>query len=224
MKAMILAAGQGKRLRPLTLTCPKPLIKANNKALLTYHLEKLKQANISEIIINSAYLSEQIVSFVDNYADKDMHLYNSVEDGLGLETAGGIIKALDFFDDKPFLVINADIFLDCDYSLFTQYQLQSQYYAHLFLVSNPQHNLKGDFAIATDGRLITGGDYTFSGVGIYTKAAFFDLAVQRLALRPIFDKLIDLNKVSAKYIDVPWFDIGSIDRLEILNNYLKSKD
>ena len=224
MKAMILAAGQGKRLRPLTLTCPKPLIKVDNKELLAYHLEKLKQANITDIIINSAYLSEQIVDFVNNYADKDMHLSNSIEDGLGLETAGGIIKALDFFDDEPFLVINADIFLDCDYGLFAQHQLQSKYYAHLFLVKNPQHNLKGDFAIAEDGHLITGNAYTFSGVGIYTKQAFFNLAVQRLALRPIFDKLINLNKVSAKYIDIPWFDVGSIDRLETLNNFLKNKN
>ena len=166
--------------------------------------------------------TDEMISWYEELVNK--YPIVSIEDGLGLETAGGIIKALDFFDDEPFLVINADIFLDCDYGLFAQYQLQSKYYAHLFLVKNPQHNLKGDFAIAEDGHLITGNAYTFSGVGIYTKQAFFNLAVQRLALRPIFDKLINLNKVSAKYIDIPWFDVGSIDRLETLNNYLKNKN
>lgn len=224
MKAMILAAGQGKRLRPLTLTCPKPLIKIGSKSLLEYHIQKLKQAGITNIIINSAYLSDQIVAFVNHYNDSTVSLYNSVEEGNGLETAGGIIKALPFFDDNPFLVINGDIFIDAPYNIFTNYPFDANKFAHLFMISNPAHNLKGDFAIDNDGNLQLGSAYTFSGVGLYTKKAFANLDIKRYPLRPIFEDLIKQGKVSANFVNVQWFDVGTIDRLHELEHYLKIKN
>lgn len=173
MKAMILAAGRGERLRPITDTCPKPLVKVGGKELLVWHIEKLKQVGITDILINSAYLSEKIVDFIGDGSKFGVKVTHSVEGASGLETAGGIIKALPFFEGQDFLVVNGDTFIDADYKQFLE-PLENEYLARLYLVDNPPHNQKGDFKIE-DGKCYRGSDYTFSGTAVYKTKAFLNM-------------------------------------------------
>ena len=165
MKAMILAAGRGERLRPITDTCPKPLVKVGDKSLIEWHLEKLKKAGVTDILINSAYLSSMIVSYLGDGHKFGVNITHSVEGDSGLETAGGIINALPFFEGEDFLVVNGDTFIDGDYKQFLT-PLKAGVQARLYLVNNPEHNLKGDFSLDEKGMCTRGTGYTFSGTEI----------------------------------------------------------
>nr|MCR5537050.1 nucleotidyltransferase family protein [Succinivibrio sp.] len=171
MRAMILAAGRGERLRPLTDTTPKPLIKVGGRPLIEWHILKLKAAGITEIVVNSAYLSEQIVTALGDGRQYGVKISHSVEGAEGLETAGGIIRALPLLGTEPFLVVNGDTFIDADYSQFVKAELKGAF-ALLFMVENPAHNQKGDFAITKEGELCLGGSYTFSGAALYHPEPF----------------------------------------------------
>lgn len=222
MKAMILAAGRGERLRPLTDTCPKPMIKVHDKELLSWHLEKLKQAGITDVIVNSAWLSDKIVAFLSDGHAFGMHIEHSVEGPGGLETAGGIIKALPFFEGEDFLVVNGDTFIDADYSQFLKHSLEDKL-GCLFLTDNPEHNPKGDFSL--ENNLVSyGGDFTFSGAALYSSKAFEGFKVERLALRPFFDKWIAQGQLKGEYLNGKWFDVGTIQRLDIVEKYLNNKE
>lgn len=220
MKAMILAAGRGERLRPITDTCPKPLVKVGGKELLVWHIEKLKQVGITDILINSAYLSEKIVDFIGDGSKFGVKVTHSVEGASGLETAGGIIKALPFFEGQDFLVVNGDTFIDADYKQFLE-PLENEYLARLYLVDNPPHNQKGDFKIE-DGKCYRGSDYTFSGTAVYKTKAFLNMPIEKKPLLPLFLKWSQIHELSAKPLCGKWFDVGSIERLNQVNSYIQN--
>lgn len=220
MKAMILAAGRGERLRPITDTCPKPLVKVGGKELLVWHIEKLKQVGITDILINSAYLSEKIVDFICDGSKFGVKVTHSVEGASGLETAGGIIKALPFFEGQDFLVVNGDTFIDADYKQFLE-PLETEYLARLYLVDNPPHNQKGDFKIE-DGKCYRGSDYTFSGTAVYKTKAFLNMPIEKKPLLPLFLKWSQIHELSAKPLCGKWFDVGTIERLNQVNSYIQN--
>lgn len=220
MKAMILAAGRGERLRPITDTCPKPLVKVGGKELLVWHIEKLKQVGITDILINSAYLSEKIVDFIGDGSKFGVKVTHSVEGASGLETAGGIIKALPFFEGQDFLVVNGDTFIDADYKQFLE-PLEIEYLARLYLVDNPPHNQKGDFKIE-DGKCYRGSDYTFSGTAVYKTKAFLNMPIEKKPLLPLFLKWSQIHELSAKPLCGKWFDVGTIERLNQVNSYIQN--
>ena len=220
MKAMILAAGRGERLRPITDTCPKPLVKVGGKELLVWHIEKLKQVGITDILINSAYLSEKIVDFIGDGSKFGVKVTHSVEGASGLETAGGIIKALPFFEGQDFLVVNGDTFIDADYKQFLE-PLENEYLARLYLVDNPPHNQKGDFKIE-EGKCYRGSDYTFSGTAVYKTKAFLNMPIEKKPLLPLFLKWSQIHELSAKPLCGKWFDVGTIERLNQVNSYIQN--
>ncbi|MGN0915547.1 MAG: nucleotidyltransferase family protein [Succinivibrio sp.] len=220
MRAMILAAGRGERLRPITDTIPKPLVRVGDLELLVWHINKLKSAGITEIIVNSAWLSEKIVSFLGDGSKFNVHITHSVEGESGLETAGGIIKALPFFEGKDFLVVNGDTFIDADYSQFLE-PLDKDVMARLYLVENPPHNSKGDFSLDPDGNCSIGSSYTFSGAARYQSFAFYDLAVEKRPLLPLFKKWSESGALKGALLDGRWFDVGTIERLQQTDAYIK---
>lgn len=226
MRAMILAAGQGKRLRPITATIPKPMVQAGGKTLLEHHFDKLKAIGITDLVVNGAYLKDVLFDYLQDGSSFGLKISVSAEDADGLETAGGIIKALPLLGSEPFLVINGDIFLDTPYDFLLPCPEQiakQQRLAHLFLTSNPAHNAKGDFALSDSGDLIYGSDYTFAGFAWYHPQAFAGRAVCREPLRPYFDRWIEERQITASVLSARWFDVGTLERLNDLNAYLEAK-
>ena len=221
MKAMILAAGRGERLRPLTDSTPKPLLKVGEKCLIEYHLFKLAQTDINEVIINTAWLGDQIQQTLGNGEKYGLTIHYSDEGGQALETAGGIIKALPLLGDEPFLIINGDIFTDYDFKQLIDFKLHGE--AHLVMVENPDHNHKGDFVL-DDGLLKNTGEslYTYSGIGIYTRQFFAGYPEGVTALAPILKEKIAQQKVSGELYKNAWTDVGTIERLQQLNDQLNS--
>jgi len=216
---MILAAGRGERMRPLTDTTPKPLLKVNNKALIEYTIEGLVKAGISDIVINLAYLGEQIEAYLGNGSRYQANIKYTYEGATGLETAGGIKNALPLLGDSAFLVVNADIY--CDYP-FQQLLKQDFDLAHLVLVKNPSHNLKGDFAIANNSQLnvLDTLKYTFSGIGLYKPELFSNLNAGKSALAPLLKKSMLNQHVSGELYTGTWMDIGTVERLNTLDQQL----
>ncbi|MCK4706163.1 MAG: nucleotidyltransferase family protein [Gammaproteobacteria bacterium] len=217
MKAMILAAGRGERLRPLTDSTPKPLLKVGEKSLIEYHLYKLAQAGIKEVIINTAWLGQQIQQNLGNGEKYNLNIHYSDEGEQALETAGGIIKALPLLGDEPFLIINGDIFTDYDFKQLLNLKLEGE--AHLVMVENPDHNGKGDFALKK-GWLQNSGEslYTYSGIGIYTKQFFAGYPEGVTALAPILKEKMKKQKVSGELYKYAWTDVGTKERLQQLND------
>lgn len=219
MKAMILAAGRGERLRPHTDITPKPLIQVGKNRLIEYHLFNLASAGITDIIINISWLADQIMETLGDGSNYQLNITYSNEGEEALETAGGIINALPYLGDEPFIVINGDIW--CDYDLTGLINKKLEHEAHLVLVNNPEHNVEGDFAL--EGGLVknTGEKkLTFSGIGIYSPALFADTKPGKKALAPILRKKSELNKVSGEIYNGQWVDIGTIERLAQLRSYL----
>lgn len=218
MKAMILAAGRGERLRPLTDKIPKPLIKVAGKSLIEYHLQNLSAAGFMDIVINTAWLADKIHQQLGNGEDYGVSIQYS-DEGEALETAGGIINALPLLGDEPFLVVNGDIWCDFDFS--TLPALSSNYQAHLVLVNNPEHNPDGDFALHNNLIKNTGSPmYTFSGIGLYCAAFFAEQGSGALPLAPIIRSKCETDLISGQYYNGEWTDVGSIERLQALENQL----
>lgn len=212
---MILAAGLGTRMRPLTDSTPKPLLKVGGKPLIVWHIENLKDAGFKDIVINVAYLGEKIMDYLGDGSQYGVNLYFSDEQDEGaLETAGGIVKALALLSDT-FLVVNGDVWTDFPYD--KNFKLSREQLAHLILIDNPEHNLKGDF-------FLTGTEekYTFSGIGYYSKEMFSNLKYGKQALAPLLFKAIDENKLTTEHYAGEWHDIGTPERLEALNSRLMS--
>ncbi len=219
MKAMILAAGLGSRMRPLTDSCPKPLLKAGGKALIDYHLEKLAAAGMSEVVVNSAWLSEQLVDYLGSGQRYGLRIHHSPE-RQPLETAGGIVKALPLLGEQPFLLINGDIWTDLDFVPLLGMKPES---AHLLLTGNPDHNPGGDFSISPSGKLQPAGRHalTFMGVSVWQPSVFADLAEGKRPLRPIIDALLAEQKITAEAFQGQWWDIGTPERLQQLDQRLR---
>jgi len=216
MKAMILAAGRGERMRPLTDELPKPLLEVDDKPLIVYHIEKLADAGFEEIIINIAHLGFKIPEALGDGSAWNIKITYSDEQEIGaLESAGGIINALPLLGDEPFLVVNGDVF--CDYTFNSAFDLKDNL-AHLILVSNPEHNPNGDFGL--DGSLVLNEDelkWTFSGIGYYSPKIFKGLKTEKLALAPILRENIADKKISGEIYDGEWHDIGTPQRLKEIN-------
>lgn len=216
MKAMILCAGRGERMRPLTDHTPKPLLEVHGKALVIYHIEKLTSLGFSEIIINIAHLGYKIPAALGDGSKWGVSLIYSDEQNSGaLESAGGIRKALPFFGNENFLVVNGDIF--CDYEFDFTFDLGRDL-AHLILVANPEHNPDGDFALE-DGRVLNDGEekFTFSGIGYYSPKLFDGLTCEKSALAPLLRNAIEKEKVSGYMHVSTWHDVGTPKRLEAMN-------
>jgi len=212
MKAMILAAGRGERLRPLTDSTPKPLLEVRGKPLIVYHLEALARAGFSEIVINLSWLGEQIRDRLGAGEAFGVRIAYS-EEGTALETAGGILKALPLLGER-FVVVNADIFTDYNFSCLRE----AASAAHLVLVDNPGHNPGGDFGL--DGAtVINHGEsmHTFSGIAQYHRSFFAGLEPGKQALAPMLRAAIDRGQVSGELFRGEWTDIGTAERLALLN-------
>lgn len=221
MRAMILAAGRGERLRPLTDHCPKPLIKVGGIPLICRHIEKLKAAGIREIVVNSAWLSSMIVDFLGDGSRFGVSIVHSVEGPGGLETAGGIIKALPHLGET-FVTINGDTLIDGDYRQFLQ-PPDRDFQACLYLVPNPAHHPGGDFSLGKGSAMIRGGEYTFSGAAVYRAAVFAGRREERLPLRPVFDELIAAGTLQGRLTAGQWFDVGTLQRLQQVEDYLAAR-
>ena len=218
MKAMILAAGRGERLRPLTDETPKPLLKVAGKSLIEYHLQNLVDAGFKDIIINTAWLAEKIHQRLGDGERYGASITYS-DEGTALETAGGIINALPLLGKEPFLVVNGDIWCDFDFSTLTELAPNTQ--SHLILVNNPEHNPDGDFALR-DNLVKNAGDikYTFSGIGIYRAEFFAEQPSGALPLAPIIRSKCEEDLVSGQFYDGQWTDAGTIERLQELDQKL----
>ncbi|MGS0689941.1 N-acetylmuramate alpha-1-phosphate uridylyltransferase MurU [Shewanella sp. 30m-9] len=210
MKAMILAAGRGERLRPLTDSVPKPLVEVAGKPLIVYHIEKLAAAGISEIIINHAWLGHKLVETLGDGSQWQVKIRYS-EETSALETGGGIKQALGLLGDEPFLVINGDIFID---ELPRIKALDTGVLAHLWLVDNPSQHPQGDFALQ-GGKVSDRGaeKLTFSGMGIYHPALFKETPEGAFALAPLLRKAMSHSQVSGEHFNMYWCDVGTIERL-----------
>jgi MurNAc alpha-1-phosphate uridylyltransferase len=219
VKAMILAAGRGERLRPLTDEIPKPLIKVAGKSLIEYHLTNLADAGFKEIIINTAWLAEKIHQQLGDGSNYGTSITYS-DEGTALETAGGIINALPLLGKEPFIVVNGDIWCDFDFSTLTELRKPMQ--AHLVLVNNPEHNQKGDFAL-DNGAIKNTGDamYTYSGIGIYSVDFFAEQQTGSLPLAPILRSKSDTNLISGQIHNGLWTDVGTLERMQELEVQLK---
>ncbi len=220
MRAMILAAGRGERLRPLTDHTPKPLLQVGEHRLIEYHLYKLAEAGIHDVVINTAWLGEQIQQSLGRGEKYGLNIHYSDEGAQALETAGGIIKALPLLGET-FLIINGDIYSDYKFGKLTQLKLNSE--AHLIMVENPDHNGSGDFALE-NGYLKNNGQplYTYSGIGVYTQRFFAGHPEGVAALAPILKEKIARQKVSGELYQNAWTDVGTIERLQQLNDSLHS--
>jgi len=211
MIAMILAAGRGERMRPLTDTIPKPLLKVKEKPLIVWHIEKLVSKGFKTIIINIAHLGEQIKENLGDGSKWNIEIIYSDERMSGaLETAGAIIKSLPYLSDI-FLVVNGDVWCDYDFQVDFNLDFKLEKLAHLVLVPNPEHNPNGDF-------LYQDSYYTFSGIGYYSKTIFENLPLEKRPLAPILKELIKEDKVSFELHNGIWSDIGTPERLDLVNS------
>ena len=218
MKAMILAAGRGERLRPLTDSTPKPLIMAGRMRLIEYHLFNLANAGFKDVVINVAWLGQKIIDTLGQGEKYNLNIIYSDEDGQALETGGGIYNALPLLGSEPFLVINGDVWTDYPLEKLRGFVLKDM--AHLVLVKNPEHNSQGDFSILKN-RLIeqTVEKLTFSGIGLYSAEFFKDHENAKLVkfpLAPMIRQYISENKISGERYDGKWMDIGTQQRLDDL--------
>ena len=218
MRAMILAAGRGERMRPLTDQTPKPLLEVGGKPLIQYHIEALRDAGFTELVINHAHLGSQIVDRLGDGARFGVHLTYSAEPEGALETGGGIKQALPLLGEGAFLVINGDIWTDYPYQHLYR---EPAGLAHLVLIDNPAHNPQGDFQL--HGRRITAtgsSKLTFSGIGVYRPALFANSPAGAFPLAPLLRVAMRAGAVSGEYFQGRWQDIGTPQRLEELNREL----
>ena len=216
MKAMILAAGLGTRMRPLTDHTPKPLLKVGGKPLIVWHLEKLAHEGFKEVVINIAHLGYKIPETLGDGSEWGLRIvYSDEQEEGGLESAGGIVKALPHLaDSDPFLVVNGDVWTDYDFEV--DKKLEEDILAHLILVPNPEHNPKGDFALV-DGKVVDSPQYTFSGIGYYSPKLFEDIPYGKSALAPLLREAMREGRVTGELYEGEWYDIGTPQRLEVLN-------
>lgn len=224
MKAMILAAGLGNRMRPLTLHTPKPLLEVGGKPLIVWHIEKLKTVGVTEIVINTAWLGDKLVAALGNGSQFGVTILWSHE-GEGLETAGGIINALPLLGDQPFILVNGDVWTTMNFSSLLNVQLGDQQ-AHLVLVENPPQHLKGDF-ILSNGLAYTfeqeqmGEALTYSGIAVLAPKMFSGLEQGKRPLAPLLKQAMLQKQVSAEKMQAIWVDVGTPERLEQLDQQIK---
>jgi MurNAc alpha-1-phosphate uridylyltransferase len=220
---MILAAGRGERMRPLTDRTPKPLLPVAGKPLIVWHLERLARAGFRDIVINHAHLGDQIEALLDDGAAWGLSIRYSEEPPGALETAGGIANALPLLGNDPFLVVNGDIYCDWDFRRAATV-LAGDDLAHLVLADNPSHNTAGDFALS-EGRVAADGPerHTFAGIGIYHPTLFAGIERGKPAkLAPLLRQAMAERRVSGELHVGRWVDVGTPERLTELDTELRS--
>ncbi len=220
MKAMILAAGLGNRMRPLTLYKPKPLLEVGGKPLIVWHIKKLKEIGVTEIVINSAWLADVLIAALGDGSQFGVQIRWTREDE-GLETAGGIINALPLLGTEPFILVNGDVWTTFDFSSLLDVNLENDL-AHLVLVNNPEQHPNGDFTLA-EGRAYTfdqnqqGENLTFSGVSVIHPKMFDGLENGKRPLAPLLKNAMLDGKISAEKMQAAWVDVGTPERLSDLD-------
>jgi MurNAc alpha-1-phosphate uridylyltransferase len=223
MKAMILAAGRGERMRPLTDHTPKPLLQATGKPLIEYTIRQLVEAGFNDIVINHAHLGLQIEDTLGNGNQFGANICYSPEGDQALETAGGIINALPLLGDEVFLVVNGDIATDFP---FTGLKNQPVDLAHLVLVDNPVHHPGGDFGLEHTGLVISNSNkqFTFSGIGLYRPELFYNTPSGPSKLGPLLRQAIVGRRVTGQKMNGFWMDIGTPERLQELDSYYRLRN
>lgn len=225
MMAMLLAAGRGERMRPLTDHTPKPLLEVGGKPLIVWHIENLVRANIRELVINHAHLGAQIEAALGDGSRFGAHIQYSPE-ASALETAGGIANALPLLGNAPFAVINGDIFCDYDFTRLTERAAALQAgddTIHLVMVDNPVQHPNGDFGLHQHRITDSSPKLTFSGIGIYQPSLFAHIPRGSIApLAPLLRAQIALGKVSGEHHQGMWVDVGTPQRLTELDNQIRS--
>ncbi len=224
MKAMILAAGRGERMRPLTDEVPKPLLRAGGRTLIEHLVVNLARAGFRDIVINHAHLGAQIVRALGDGSPLGVRIAYSDEGETGLETGGGIRHALHLLDTDPFLVVNGDIYTEFP---FEKLPRTIEGLAHLVLVPNPAHHANGDFCLSAGAVTNPVAErseevrYTYSGIGIYRRALVGGHEPGKFPLAPLLRAAADRNAVSGERYDGVWWDIGTPERLAALDGYLQ---
>lgn len=220
MQAMILAAGRGERMRPLTDLMPKPLLEAGGKPLIVHLIEALVRGGIRDLAVNHAHLGQQIVDYLGDGARYGARVrYSDESDGV-LETGGGILRALPLIESDPFLVVNGDIWTDFP---FAHLPRQLNGLAHLVLVDNPPHHPEGDFVLNGQSVAAAGDPrHTFSGIGVYRRALFADCRPGRFQLAPLLRAAMARGQVTGELYRGRWVDVGTPQRLEELDRDLRN--
>lgn len=219
MKVMLLAAGRGERMRPLTDSCPKPLLPVAGKPLIAWQLERLSAAGFAEVVINLSWLGEQIASALGDGAAHGVRIHYSREPWPALETGGGIFNALPLLGSEPFLLVNGDVFTDIDYA---QLRLGPGDLAQLVLVANPEHHPRGDFWLDEAGRIVAAGSQvterlTYSGVAVIDPHLFDGAPGGRFALLPWLEKARETARLGGQRHKGRWLDVGTPERLAWLD-------
>ncbi|ACE85574.1 N-acetylmuramate alpha-1-phosphate uridylyltransferase MurU [Cellvibrio japonicus] len=229
MKAMILAAGLGQRMRPLTNHLPKPMLPLGGKPLLDYHLEKLPAAGITQVIINLAYLGDKIRAYVGDGQRYGLEVIYS-EEPEPLETGGALLKALPLLGESPFLLINGDVWCDLDLRQFSQHRLRETQMGHLLLIPNPDFHPRGDFALGAQQYLLPDPQqqhpwrYTFAGISLLRPEliATYPHRRHKFPLVEVLRHAIDRGQLSAEVHTGQWSDIGTPERLHALEQQLQA--
>lgn len=220
MKAMIFAAGKGERMLPLTRHTPKPLLKVNHKMLIEYHLEKLAQVGVDEVVINVSWMAEKIMQALGSGERYKLNIRYSIENE-PLETAGAILHAKEMLGADPILLMNADVYSDYDLGALHKSDLGNAW-ANLVMVSNPDHNLSGDYCLEENGSLQAKQDnkenLTFSGISLLNPQMVYDFSTNKkaLPLRDIFAWAISQGKLQGHFYSGFWSDVGTPLRLNEL--------
>ncbi len=229
-QAMILAAGKGTRMRPLTLETPKPLVEVGGQPLIVWHIKALQAAGITDITINASWLADKLMNELADGSQYGVTLHWSVEDNEPLETAGGIFHALQTgkLQDKPFILVNSDVWTTYDFAQLQHYELGADQRAHLLLIDNPEHNSGGDFAVnngLASAQAIGDADkYTFAGISVVSPRLVDGLVIgQPAALAPLLKQAMLKFQITAEVIKDNWIDVGTIERLAQINNFIESK-
>lgn len=243
-QAMILAAGEGTRMRPLTLSTPKPLLTVGDKPLIVWHIEKLAAVGVTDIVVNARYLSDKLVAFFSEQTFGATVRLSLEHDFLApIETAGGIKWALEqgFLKPEPFLLVNGDVWTDLPFEPLIQKDLADKW-AHLCLIDNPAHNPSGDFLLSRDGLLMpapsaehnpsettqgtptTGESLTFSGISVLSPVLFTDTPIgEKAPLAPVLRSAISAGRVTGEKLSAKWVDVGTPERLSELDNFIKNQ-
>ncbi|MGE6572068.1 N-acetylmuramate alpha-1-phosphate uridylyltransferase MurU [Psychrobacter namhaensis] len=228
-QAMILAAGKGTRLRPLTLETPKPLVEVGGQPLIVWHIKALQAAGITDIAINASWLADKLIDTLGDGAKYGVTLHWSVEEDEPLETAGGIFQALQTgkLRDEPFILVNSDVWTTYDFTQLRDYTLSADQRAHLLLIDNPAHNDGGDFAInnglASEQPVGAADKYTFAGISVMSPRLVDGLVSgQPAALAPLLKQAMIKFQITAEVITDNWIDVGTPERLTQVNTFIES--
>lgn len=226
MKAMVLAAGRGERMRPLTDSQPKPLLRVGGKRLIDYHLERLAAGGFREVVVNTAWLGDLIPAALGSGGQYGLSITYSNERPEALETGGGIFQALPLLGSGPFLLVNGDVWTDIDFGALRRPPPEGSL-AHLVLVPNPPQHARGDFRLEGPKRgLVSEGEglrHTYSGVGIYRPEFFAGCTPGKFPLLPLLRRAIAQRALSGELHEGRWFDIGTAERLAALDAELSRK-